>query len=103
MTSRLKTQIKFALSLVAALSSPPAGSQEAEKPNIFFILMDNVGWGEIGVYGGGLLRGAPTPRLDSLASEGRMDFMEGTGAADRLGLKPSTLRSRMQRLGISRP
>jgi transcriptional regulator with GAF, ATPase, and Fis domain len=25
------------------------------------------------------------------------------GAADHLGLKPSTLRSRMQRLGISRP
>ena len=30
--------------------------------------------------------------------------IKGTGgAADRLGLKPSTLRSRMQRLGISRP
>ena len=30
--------------------------------------------------------------------------VKGTGgAADRLGLKPSTLRSRMQRLGISRP
>ena len=30
--------------------------------------------------------------------------VKGTGgAADRLGLKPSTLRSRMQRLGIARP
>lgn len=44
-------------------------AQEA-KPNIVLVLMDNVGWGELGVYGGGILRGAPTPRLDKLASEG---------------------------------
>jgi len=36
--------------------------------------MDNLGWGEIGVYGGGMLRGAETPRLDQLASEG-MQFL----------------------------
>ncbi len=40
------------------------------KPNIVLVLMDNLGWGELGVYGGGILRGAPTPRLDALASEG---------------------------------
>ena len=27
-------------------------------------------WRELGVYGGGLLRGAPTPRIDRLAGEG---------------------------------
>jgi arylsulfatase len=32
--------------------------------------MDNLGWGELGVYGGGILRGAPTPRVDKLAAEG---------------------------------
>ena len=32
--------------------------------------MDNFGWGELGTYGGGILRGAPTPRIDSLADEG---------------------------------
>lgn len=42
----------------------------ASKPNIVLIVMDNLGWGEIGVYGGGILRGAETPRLDALASEG---------------------------------
>jgi arylsulfatase len=41
-----------------------------KKPNIVFILTDNLGYGELGVYGGGVLRGAPTPRLDTLASEG---------------------------------
>jgi arylsulfatase A-like enzyme len=49
-----------------AESSPAAGS----KPNIVFVLMDNLGYGELGVYGGGVLRGAPTPRIDQLAAEG---------------------------------
>jgi Sulfatase len=42
----------------------------AQKPNIVFILMDNLGYGEVGCYGGGILRGAPTPRIDKLATEG---------------------------------
>jgi arylsulfatase len=40
------------------------------KPNILFILVDNLGYGELGVYGGSATRGAPTPRIDKLASEG---------------------------------
>lgn len=35
-----------------------------------FILVDNLGYGELGCYGGGALRGAPTPRIDKLAAEG---------------------------------
>jgi arylsulfatase len=42
----------------------------ASKPNIVFILADNLGYGELGCYGGGILRGAPTPRIDQLAGEG---------------------------------
>lgn len=42
----------------------------AVKPNIVFILMDNLGFGELGVYGGGIIRGAPSPRIDKLAAEG---------------------------------
>ena len=38
----------------------------ATEPNIVFILCDNVGWGDFGVYGGG----TPTPRIDQLAREG---------------------------------
>lgn len=34
------------------------------------MLADNLGYGELGVYGGGILRGAPTPRIDNLAAEG---------------------------------
>jgi arylsulfatase A-like enzyme len=38
----------------------------AQKPNVVFILVDNVGWGAFGAYGGTI----PTPRIDKLASEG---------------------------------
>lgn len=41
-----------------------------EKPNVVIMVMDNLGWGEIGAYGGGMMRGAETPRLDKLATEG---------------------------------
>jgi arylsulfatase A-like enzyme len=47
-----------------------AFAQQASKPNILFILNDNTGYGDIGVYGGGERRGAPTPSIDHLASEG---------------------------------
>jgi len=47
-----------------------ASAQEPKKPNIVVMMVDNLGWGELGCYGGGILRGAPTPRLDQLAQEG---------------------------------
>jgi arylsulfatase A-like enzyme len=56
-----------------ALASPvsaESSSRDARKPNIVFVLMDNLGYGELGVYGGGVLRGAPTPRIEQLAAEG---------------------------------
>ena len=40
------------------------------QPNIVLVLMDNFGYGEVGAYGGGELRGAPTPHIDSIADEG---------------------------------
>ena len=39
---------------------------EGKKPNIVFMLVDNLGWGDLGCYGGS----APTPRIDALANEG---------------------------------
>jgi hypothetical protein len=38
--------------------------------NIVFVCADNLGHGELGSHDGGILRGAPTPRIDSLASVG---------------------------------
>ena len=59
-----------ALIAATALLACAGNAVAAEKPNIVLVFMDNFGWGELGVYGGGVLRGAPTPRIDKLASEG---------------------------------
>jgi len=43
---------------------------EKKRPNIIFIVVDNLGWGDLGCYGGK----APTPRIDSIAHDGvRLD------------------------------
>lgn len=42
-------------------------SSATEKPNIIYILADDLGVGDVGVYGQSLLK---TPRIDQLASEG---------------------------------
>ena len=39
-----------------------------KKPNVVFILADDVGYGDIGVYGGKV----PTPNIDSLAQQGML-------------------------------
>ncbi len=54
----------------ACLACAFAAHASERQPNIVLMLSDNLGFGEVGVYGGGTLRGAPTPRLDRLAAEG---------------------------------
>jgi hypothetical protein len=59
-------RLGFGCGLIAAIifAALPAAAQQ--KPNIVFFLVDNVGWGSFGVYGGT----TPTPRIDQLASQG---------------------------------
>ncbi|CAN5797970.1 arylsulfatase [soil metagenome] len=67
----MKHTIKTTLSIVlAALCFCSAARAADSKPNIVLILADNFGYGELGCYGGGVTRGAPTPRIDSLARDG---------------------------------
>jgi len=40
------------------------------RPNILLVFLDNTGWADFGPYGGGALRGAPSPTIDRLAKEG---------------------------------
>ena len=56
--------------IAASVVGAPAVAQQPQRPNVVFILADNVGYGDLGSYGGGELRGAPTPRLDQMAREG---------------------------------
>ena len=45
-------------------------SSSERQPHIVLVLADNLGWGELGCYGGGAGRAPPPPPLDSLADEG---------------------------------
>jgi hypothetical protein len=72
--------IAAALTLGVAVSADMAQAQQPPKPNIVFIMTDDVGWGDLGSYGGGVMRGAPTPNLDRIAAEG-MRFVNYYGQA----------------------
>jgi len=50
------------LPVIAQVETPP--------PNILYFQVDNFGFGELGSYGGGILRGTPTERIDRFAEEG---------------------------------
>lgn len=70
-TTHKQSLIAAPLTCLLALLGAVASAHAADsKPNIVFILADNLGYGELGCYGGGILRGAPTPRIDKLAAEG---------------------------------
>jgi arylsulfatase len=52
-----------------AASVSALGAQRVPRhPNVVLIFPDNLGWGEVGVYGS--VRGVPTPHIDSLALQG---------------------------------
>src|ERR1700687_3122878 len=58
-----------ALLAASLVAHAPAFAQD-KKPNVVFILADNVGYGDLGPYGGGELRGYETPGSDQLGREG---------------------------------
>ena len=60
--------IQFVLVATVLWTQPLAHADD--RPNILLIVTDNTGWGDWGTYGGGELRGAPSPRIDQLAEEG---------------------------------
>ena len=55
---------------VLALCLGSLATHAQDKPNIVFMLADNLGYGDVGAYGAGEIRGMPTPNIDRLASEG---------------------------------
>jgi len=71
----MKLNTRFQQACVAALlasaalclCAAPAPAKPAQKPNIIFVLIDDMGYGDLSCYGG--VKDI-TPNIDSLAREG---------------------------------
>ena len=64
---RFITTMTYGFLFVLLLCSLPTAIAENSKPNILFILADDVGYEGLNCYGG---ESYPTPQLDALASDG---------------------------------
>ena len=64
----------MATALVVAGASSIAAAQDAKKPNILFIMGDDIGWMQPSIYHRGLMVGE-TPNIDRIGQEGAM-FMD---------------------------
>jgi arylsulfatase len=64
----LDSLVAAGLSVSLACCASRAWAAPEPPPNIVLMFPDNLGIGEVGVYGGN--RGVPTPRLDRLAAQG---------------------------------
>jgi arylsulfatase len=62
-----------AFSLLAAVTAAiiPAAAQQSQKPNILFIMGDDIGWMQPSIYHRGLMVGE-TPNIDKIGQEGAM-------------------------------
>lgn len=66
MTRTIGIVVVASLATFIGGSAPALAQQPQQKPNVVFILVDNIGWGDFSVYGGT----TATPRVDALASSG---------------------------------
>ena len=81
----------MSLSLAGPASTPAAAQQQpAQKPNILFIMGDDIGWMQPSIYHRGLMVGE-TPNIDRIGNEGAV-FMALTtpSRAARRGETPSS-------------
>ena len=110
----MKTSLSLLFLLCAFASLPEAQAAVPSKPNIVFILADDLGYGDLGCYGATDIH---TPNIDSLARDGmkftsfyvhqrcspsRLAFMTGSYAhragstkviyrRDRIGINPAEI------------
>jgi arylsulfatase A-like enzyme len=56
--------------LIMLVVSLDSASTQSGKPNVVLMLADNLGYGDVSSYNGGIRGGMRTPRIDRLATEG---------------------------------
>ena len=65
----ISKNIALALCATMLVASPPATAQQQQKPNILFIMGDDIGWMQPSIYHQGLMVGE-TPNIDRIGEEG---------------------------------
>ena len=67
MTNKFKKGFCFGTSLMVAASAVSCSTEtQSEKPNIVYIVLDDMGFGDLGCYGSSI----STPNIDALAQNG---------------------------------
>jgi arylsulfatase len=65
----LVLSIALLVTLMGSIPEPASAQKRLQqRPNVVLMFPDNLGWGEVGAYGG--VRGVPTPSIDRIAAEG---------------------------------
>ena len=78
--NRLRRYFGGMLGILSLASVPVCAQAQDKRPNVLVIMTDDTGWGDLGAFGGGRTRNAPTAALDRLAAEGTI-FTEWYGQA----------------------
>ena len=87
--------MKHATLLIAFILLVPSVALHAAdattKPNIVYILVDDLGYGELGCYGG---KEIPTPQIDAMAAGGARftSVLRGLASGVDNGALPDTVR-----------
>jgi len=64
---KLRTLVYLGMSILFLCGCNPKSEKEEARPNIIFILADDLGYGDLGIYGQELIE---TPNIDALAAAG---------------------------------
>lgn len=73
------------------------------RPNVLIFLVDDMGYGDLGVYGGGVMTGATTPNMDRLARQGKLmtsGYSQPTSTPTRAAIMTGRIPARS---GLTRP
>src|SRR5471032_3011111 len=86
------------LAALACLTPTSVRAGEPERPNIIFILADDLGYADVGCYGA---KGFKTPNLDKMAAEGMRFTSFYTGCSVCSGSRAALMTGRhYQRVGV---
>ena len=78
-------------------------AETGKRPNIVWLVVDDMGWGDPGAYGGGAAIGAATPNMDRLAVEG-LKLTSAYSQATCTPTRSAILTGRLPvRTGLTRP